>query len=166
MVRKHSFDKSCNVCNSHAKKIPFEYNQITPYIHIGSNMCCKGAFQKSLLKKNIKADLSLENEELDQPWGVDMFLWLPTKDHYPPNKNQVKMGVNFLTECVKNKQKVYVHCKRGHTRAPTMVIAYLISTGIQFKRALEQVKKKRKVTHLSQKQIIFLKQLEKEYENK
>ena len=103
--------------------------------------------------------MSLEEEHLDAPFGVDTFLWIPTKNHYPPSKKQLIIGINFLRTCVKNRMKVYVHCARGHTRAPTLVIAYFMNQGMSFEEALSKVKKKRTVVHLSRKQISFLKKL-------
>ena len=51
----------------HPKKVPFEYNQITKYIYLGTNQCCQTHFSKKLLKKGVKADISLEKERLDHP---------------------------------------------------------------------------------------------------
>ncbi|PIN80481.1 hypothetical protein COV11_03930 [Candidatus Woesearchaeota archaeon CG10_big_fil_rev_8_21_14_0_10_30_7] len=154
--------KICFECEEdHPKIIPFEYSKITANIFIGTNMCCQGHFKKELLVKGIKADLSLEENKMDTPWGVEMFLWLPVKDHNPPSKEQVFAGVNFLKTCVKNQKKVYVHCARGHTRAPTMVIAYLVSKGMNLEKALSFVKKKRPVIHPTKAQLSFLKKFEK-----
>lgn len=161
MVKKIDYNSYCKICNIHPKNVPFEYNKITKYIYIGSNACCKNKFEKDLLSKGIRADLSVEDKKIDQPWGVDVFLWLPVKDRHPPRKYQAKLGIEFLKVCENQKKKVYVHCKRGHTRAPTIVIAYLISNGMSFDDAFNLVKKKRKVIHLSKKQVSFLKKIEK-----
>ena len=80
-----------------------------------------------MIKKGIKADISLEKEKLDAPFGVDYFLWLPTKDHTAPSQDQLKAGVKFMDELIKNKIKIYIHCQRGHGRAPVLVAAYFIS---------------------------------------
>jgi len=48
------------------KPLTFEYSQITKYIYIGTNMCCQTHFDKSLIKKEIRADISLEEKTLDQ----------------------------------------------------------------------------------------------------
>ena len=128
-------------------KLIFEYNKITDYIFLGTNQCCQVHFKKELLKKGIKADISLEGEKLDMPFGVDYYLWLPTKDHTAPSQKQLKVGVDFIESLIKNKEKVYVHCQRGHGRAPTLVAAYLISKGKTIEEAYEFIKKKRKTIH-------------------
>ncbi len=138
-------------------KLIFEYNRITNYIYIGSNQCCELHFKKELLKKGVKADVSLEKEKLDAPFGVDYFLWLPTKDHTAPLQKQLKAGVDFIDSLIKNKVKVYVHCQRGHSRAPTLVAAYLIRKGKTVKQAIGYIKKKRPVIHLNKKQVDALK---------
>ncbi len=124
----------------------FEYNQITPYIYIGTNMCCQGHFEKELLRKGIRADISLEEKRLDSPFGVDFYLWLPTRDHRAPSQRQLQVGVRLLEELEKDRIKVYVHCERGHGRAPTLVAAYLAdSKDMTVDRAIAFIKKKRPV---------------------
>jgi len=41
---------------------------------------CQEHFSEKLIKKGIKADISLEKESLDRPFGATYFLWLPVKD--------------------------------------------------------------------------------------
>lgn len=145
----------------HPVKIPFEYNRITNYLYIGSNACCQTHFSEKLLKKGIKADVSLEENRIEQPWGVHYFLWLPTKNHTAPSLKQLSIGISFLKGLVKNKVKTYVHCQRGHGRAPTLVAAYLISQGMTAKQAVDYLKKRRPVIHLATDQLGTLKKFEK-----
>ncbi len=140
--------------------LTFEYSQITKYIYIGTNMCCQSHFDKSLLKKGIKADVSLEEIKLDRPYGVDYYLWLPTKDHTSPSLKQLEIGTSFLKELNRQKIKCYVHCERGHGRAPTLVAAYLITTGKSANKALANVKKKRPEIHPNKRQILILRRFE------
>lgn len=133
--------------------ITFEYDQITPYIYIGTNMCCQGHFEKSLLKQGIRADISLEEERLDAPFGVDFFLWIPTKNHHAPSRRQLLVAIHALKEFEASKIKVYVHCERGHGRAPTLIVAYLAATqGMSVEQAVSFVKKKRPVVHPNKRQ--------------
>lgn len=134
----------------------FEYSKITDYIYIGTNMCCQGHFKSSLIKKGIKADISLEEKKLDQPFGVDYYLWLPTKDHKAPTSKQLKLAVSFLKELKKQKVRCYVHCQRGHGRAPTLVAAFLISEGMKVEEAVNFIKKRRGTIHPNKKQISAL----------
>lgn len=143
------------------KPLIFEYSQITDYIYIGTNMCCQTHFNKSLLLKGIKADISLEEIKLDQPYGVDYYLWLPTKDHSPPSLKQLEVGTAFLKELHRQKIKCYIHCERGHGRAPTLVAAYLVTTGKDMSQALTTIKKQRSDIHPNKKQIAMLRRFER-----
>lgn len=48
-----------------------------------------------------------------------------------------------ISNALKNKEKVLVHCMAGVSRSTTLVAAYLISTGMTDKEALEHIKKQR-----------------------
>ena len=143
---------------SHPK---LDFNQITKYIYVGTNMCCIGHFEKKLLAKRILADLSLEDSRCDMPLGVKHYLWIPTKNHYAPRIDAMINGIRFLKTMEEYKIKTYVHCRNGHTRAPTMVIAYLMSKGMTLKNALRLVKAKRSVIHPRKRQLDALKKFEK-----
>jgi hypothetical protein len=82
----------------HPKHVPFEYSKITDYIYLGTNQCCQVHFKKSLLKKGIKADISLEKESLDNPIGVDYFLWIPVKDKTAPTQKQLLIGAKTIKD--------------------------------------------------------------------
>ncbi len=147
----------------HPSRIPLEYNQITKYIYIGSNACCKVHFSGKLLRKGIKADLSLEDERIEQPWGVKYFLWLPAKNHFPPAIEQMHAGAVFLQEMLSHRIKTYVHCQRGHGRAPTLVAAYLITQGMSAEKAVKFISRKRPAVHLDRIQKEALEKFERKY---
>ncbi|MFZ1971054.1 MAG: dual specificity protein phosphatase family protein [Candidatus Nanoarchaeia archaeon] len=147
--------------NPHPKKPIFEYSKITEYIYIGTNQCCWMHFKNSLIKKGVKADISLEKIRLDQPFGVEYYLWLPTKDHEAPTFKQLSLGTDFIRQLVDKKIKIFVHCKNGHGRAPTLVAAYLISTGKSVNESIELIKMKRPVIHPTKVQIAALKNFKK-----
>lgn len=137
--------------------IEFEYNQITNEIFIGTNACCETHFNEELLKNGITADMSLEKEHIDQPFGVEFFFWLPVDDECSPSEDQFTIGIAILEQCVALKRKIYVHCRHGHGRAPTMVAAYFIAHGSTVEEAVEKIKEKRSVVHLNEEQIEELK---------
>jgi len=148
------------------KKLIFEYSKITEYIYIGTNQCCRHHFKKSLIKKGVKAEISLEEKKMDHPFGITSYLWLPTKNHYPPTIKQMIVGVYFIKQLIDNKIKVYVHCRRGHTRAPTLVAAYFILEGMSVDKSIKKIKKKRPVIHITPNQIKALKKFETYIKNK
>lgn len=137
-----------------------DYSQISDNIFIGTNMCCQLDFDKELLSKGIEADISLEEDRSDTPFGVNFYLWLPTKDQTSPTKEQTKVGIEAIKNLVDLNKKIYLHCKNGHGRAPTLFAAYLIKEeGMKPEEAIEFIKNKRPVVHLSEAQIKFLKSI-------
>lgn len=144
----------------HPKHVAFEYSKITKYIYLGTNQCCTTHFKKKLLAKNIRADISLEKERLDSPFGVDYFLWLPVKDKMSPTQKQLLVGARMIKDLVDNKIKVYVHCKRGHSRSPSLVAAYFILEGEGAEKALGRIRAKRGI-HLTKDQLDGLRKFKK-----
>ncbi len=139
---------------------PCEYSKITENIFIGTNKCCQSKFAEELVREGITADISLEAERVDTPFGADFFVWIPVKDKTPPTKDEFKLGVWVLDGLIKMNRKVYVHCWLGHGRSPAMVAAYFISKGMTTEKAIEKIKKKRPSIILEKNQIKALKEFE------
>lgn len=138
------------------KKLDFNY--IADGIYIGTNQCCQTHFDENLKKEGVSADISLEEDRLDAPFGVEFYVWIPVKNHAVPTKDQLEFGVSVLEKIVAMKKKVYVHCQNGHGRAPTLVAAYLIKQGKTVDEAVQLIKSKRPVIHLENVQIKTLKE--------
>lgn len=131
----------------------FDYDKINDEVFIGTNMCCQLGFDKELLAKNVRADISLEEIRIDAPMGVDYFLWLPTKDHESPTPDKLTLGVQTLEFLINRKIKVYIHCMNGHGRASTLFVAYLVKKGMKIDEAIKYLKSKRPTIHLSAAQL-------------
>lgn len=136
--------------NHHLNKLEHDY--ITDGIYIGTNQCCQTHFEEKLKREGINADISLEEDRVDTPFGVDFYIWIPVKDHTPPSEDQLKFGVASFEQLVLLRKKIYVHCRNGHGRTPTLVAAYLIRQGKTPKQALDLIKNKRTTIHLDEKQ--------------
>ena len=135
--------------NSGHPQIPIlEYNYITDGIYIGTNQCCQTHFDEKLKKEGITADISLEENRLDTPFGVDFYVWIPVRNHQAPKRDQLEFGVAVLKQLVVMSRKVYIHCQNGHGRAPTVVAAYLIDQGKSPVEAEAFIKSKRPTMHL------------------
>src|SRR3989344_6394300 len=135
-----------------------DFNYITDGIYIGTNQCCQTHIDEKLKKKGIMADISLEEESIDAPFVVYFYAWIPVKNHKAPKPEQFEFGVSTLERLVSMGKKVYLHCKNGHGRAPTMMAAYLIKTrGMSAKDAEKFVKKQRPSMHLENVQRSALK---------
>lgn len=134
-----------------------DYNYIDDGIYIGTNQCCQMHFDETLAQDGISADISLEKDRLDAPFGVDVYVWIPVENHMAPTSDQLTFGVAVLKKLVAMKKRVYVHCKNGHGRAPTLVAAYLVAKGAKLEDALALIKSKRPSIHLQDAQIEALK---------
>lgn len=143
--------------NDHPAIPKLEYNYITDGIYIGTNQCCQGHFDEKLKQEGIEADISLERERIDTPFGVQFYVWIPIKNHTAPTNEQIDFCVTALEKLVSMGKKIYVHCQNGHGRAPTIVAAYLIKKGKSVDEAIEFIKTKRPSIHLEEVQKDFLK---------
>lgn len=129
-----------------------DYNHIIDGIYIGNNQCCQIHFDKKLKEEGITADVSLEKERVDAPFGVEFYIWIPIKNHTSPTQEQLDFGVYVLGKLTSMKKKIYVHCQNGHGRASTLVSAYLIKQGKNPDEAITFIKTKRTSVHLKDSQ--------------
>lgn len=139
------------IMGTHPKN-KLEFNQIADGIYIGTNQCCQMDFDDALVKQGITYDVSLEKNRIDAPYGVDSYIWIPVEDHQAPTQEQLEFGVSVLERIVVLGKKVYVHCKNGHGRAPTLVAAYFIKLGKTRDEAIDLIKEKRPAIHLEDAQ--------------
>jgi protein-tyrosine phosphatase len=91
------------------------------------------------------------------------YLHLSTIDNTPPDLKLLLKGATFIDNEIKNGGKVYVHCRQGLGRGPTMAIAYLIKAGATFEDAFALVKSVRTFINPRPGQVERLKELEKHY---
>ncbi|MBI2462761.1 MAG: dual specificity protein phosphatase family protein [Candidatus Spechtbacteria bacterium] len=129
-----------------------DFDYISDGIYIGTNQCCQTHFDEKLKSDGVGADLSLEENRLDAPFGVEFYVWIPVPNHEAPTKDQLEFGVSVLEKIVEMKKRVYVHCKNGHGRAPTLVAAYFIKQGKFVDEAIEFIKSKRTSIHINDSQ--------------
>lgn len=137
-------------------------SEISPQLHVGGQHRKKG-YQR-LLKRGITAIVNMREEKYsDVSKGIagERHLHLPTIDHTPPSIEDLMRGVAFITEEIEvHGGKVYIHCRAGCGRAPSMAAAYLISTGMTRKEALKFIKKVRPFIDLNNNQMRVLAEFE------
>lgn len=138
-----------------------EYSEVAEYIYIGTRICCRRHFDYLTKKIGIIADIDLEEKKLDRPIGVKAYMWLPVIDYQAPSQVQLLMGVHFIQDLVNHRMKVYVHCKAGEGRSPTLVAAYFILNGSSVKEAIAKIKKKRHKASPNKSQIQALEKFSK-----
>lgn len=138
-----------------------EYNYIDHGIYIGTNLCCQIHFDESLKDQGIEADISLEATQVDRPFGVNFYTWLPVEENQAPTIEQLDFGISAIEKLIAMHKKMYVHCQNGHSRAPTLVAAYFIKHGKTFDEAVAFIKKRRPTIHLHESQILALENFQK-----
>lgn len=71
--------------------------------------------------------------------GMD-FLYVPTKDGYAPNEEELYRIVTWIDKEIMSGKPVLVHCHAGIGRSPTVIAAYLMfRRKLEVDDALEQV---------------------------
>ncbi len=136
----------------------FDYSKVSENVFIGSDLCQAGVCllhgeEFKSLEVSIELNLSAEANEVP-PKEVESYIWLPVDDGQAPTESQLNLGSAIIKEAVDNGKKVYVHCKNGHGRSPTMVAAYLIRfEKLSLEAALNLIKEKRPESHIEEIQI-------------
>lgn len=133
------------------------YSQITPYLYIGSNLCEDGVCPihgPEFEKLHVKVELNLDNERKEiPPDHLEIYSWLPVVDGYAPSQAQLDIGSAVINEAIEGEKVVYVHCKNGHGRGPTMAAAYFIRyKGMTIEEAEDTIKAKREEIHIEETQ--------------
>lgn len=146
----------------------FDFSKITEHIYIGSDLCRGGVclihtdeFKK--LGVSVEINLSQEENELP-PQDIGVYLWLPVVDGYAPSTMQFAIGTKVIHEAVKSGKIVYVHCRNGHARSPSLVAAYLMKyLEKSLVEALTLIKEKRPESHIEDSQVHALVEFEKSF---
>ena len=146
----------------------FDYSKITDNLYIGSDLC-KGAVcpihgpEFMALGILVELNLSAERKEIP-PDGIDIYSWLPVPDGYPPTPEQLDIGSAIINQAVSEGKNIYVHCKNGHARSPTMVASYLIRfKGMGVDDAIDMIKAKRPEIHVEDNQRQALEEFKKKW---
>lgn len=131
----------------------FDYSKISSNIYIGSDLC-KGNIcpihSEEFKKLGVCVELNLSAEKKEVPPDeIDIYAWLPVVDGYPPNPDQLILGTSIINEAVENGNTVYVHCRNGHGRSPTMLAAYFVKyKNMSVDEAIKLLKDKRSEVHI------------------
>lgn len=121
------------------------YSEVLPQLWVGGQQFRRGV--NDMRKKGITAVLNLRTRPNDAEMrrlakNVD-YLWLPTTDHTPPSIDDIQRGVDFIQNQIDNGGTVYVHCREGVGRAPTMTACYLVHSGMTPDAAWDTIRSRR-----------------------
>ncbi|MDB5087682.1 MAG: Dual specificity phosphatase, catalytic domain [Mucilaginibacter sp.] len=141
-------------------------SQITAHLFLGSQYNLLGLKKLKALGVTAIVNMRTHNDYSDAEHEGIKYLHLPTVDNTPPPLDVLLKGADFIDNEIKNNGIVYVHCRQGLGRGPTMAMAYLIKTGLTFEDAYAMIKKVRVFINPRPGQVARLKELEGYYKNK
>jgi atypical dual specificity phosphatase len=58
--------------------------------------------------------------------GIEQ-LRLPTLDYHSPSEADLVRGIDFIARQITSGHRIFIHCKAGRGRAPTMALCYLMA---------------------------------------
>lgn len=137
----------------------WQLSEVTPQLYLGGQHSVRG--YRKMRQRGISAIINMREQRFsDVAAGIagERHLHLPTIDNTPPTVADLSRGAAFANDEIARGGKIYIHCGVGVGRAPTMVAAYLISTGLAPQAALQQIKQVRPFVHLTAAQRAVLDQ--------
>ena len=146
----------------------FDYSKITDTIYIGSDLC-KGhvcpihSEQFKTLGVTAEINLTAEHKEIP-PDHKDIYAWIPVEDQKAPSLDQLELSTSIIDQMVSKGKTIYIHCKEGYGRSPTMVAAYFIRfKGMAVEAAISTIKQKRPGIHPEDVQLKALEQFHQKW---
>jgi len=141
--------------------VPFgKYSQITPQIYVGPQIRKLGKQKLESWGINSSVNMRIEFDDVAHDVALVHHCHLPTDDGYAPSLSQMQTGATFIHQRITAGNKVYIHCRSGIGRAPTMAIAYFVSQGYTLLDAINLIEKSRPFIQVTQHQIEQLKLFE------
>lgn len=140
-----------------------KHSQITANLFLGSQYNLLGLKKLKGLGVTAIINMRIHSVYSDAQYEGFHYLHLPTEDNTPPSMEVLIRGADFADQEIMQGGKVYIHCRQGLGRGPTMTIAYLLKTGLTFNDAFDLVKKVRTFINPRPGQIARLKELEQYY---
>lgn len=134
----------------------FESSRITPEVYVGAQFGRRG--KQALLDEGITGVVNMRVEYDDAAHGLALpeYCYLPTVDDTAPTVEHLQTGVDFMHRVIGKGGKVYIHCKGGIGRAPTMAAAYFISQGRSVDEAIALIKETRPFINITPPQVAAL----------
>lgn len=119
------------------------FSAVTPQIWVGPQYRRWG--KRSLERQGLTAGVNLRIEYDDAAHGLALanYCHLPTVDDTAIAPEHFDLGVDFIRTQVADGGKVYIHCKAGVGRAPTMAAAYFIAEGMSADAAIALIEQTR-----------------------
>jgi dual specificity MAP kinase phosphatase len=135
--------------------------RVEPYLFVGGQYNLRGLIKLKKMGITAIINMRIHSPLSEIHFKGIKYLHLPTKDHTAPSLEDLIEGVNFADEEIKHGGKVFIHCRQGIERGPTMTIAYLLKKGFSFEDAFNKVQMARSFIRPTYVQVLRLRELEK-----
>lgn len=139
--------------------------QITANLFLGSQYNRVGLRKMKALGITAIINMRMHSVYTEAQYEGFLYLHLPTPDNTPPPLEVLIKGADFADAEIKKGGKVYIHCRQGLGRGPTMAIAYLLKTGLTVADAITLIKKVRSFINPRPGQLEKLHELESYYKS-
>lgn len=124
--------------------VPLAYNsRITPQIWVGPQFNARGKRALEQQGVNGSVNLRVEYDDAAHDLALAHYCYLPTIDDDCPSPEHFQKGVDFIRSVVQEGGQVYIHCKAGVGRAPTMAAAWFVAEGMTVDEAIDLIKRTR-----------------------
>lgn len=105
-------------------------SEITPQLHVGGQHRRRGWPRLDARGVTAVVNMRIEFDDNDAGIAPARYLHLPTVNDEAPTLEHLRTGSAFIAQEIQEEGVVYIHCRAGIGRAPTMAAAYLVSTGL------------------------------------
>lgn len=128
-----------------------KYSRVAPGLYVG------GSYRKQAYKVfkqwGVGAVVNMRmNTPPRAPKGFDI-LQLRTRDWHAPSLESFEQGVSYIARQRKQGNGVYIHCRQGEGRGPTMAAAYLVSEGFELEDVLTYIRSGRPMARPNKRQV-------------
>ena len=140
-------------------KSSFDYSNITENILISGEYDENDIFTIQKLGINCVIDMrseSLFDESLFESIGIKYFN-IPVDNYFAPELEQIDTAIEYIKSHITTDNNILIHCKEGVGRSSLIIIAYLITTGLDLFESMEIVKSNRWGANLNNIQFQKLK---------
>lgn len=134
------------------------FSQMDRNLYLGGQYSARGLRQ--LKKWGITGIVSMRIAPPPVVGDGPEILHLPTRDHNAPTLQALQQGVSFIGDHIDRGGSVYIHCRQGMGRGPTMAAAYLVSRGMRTQDAVAHLQRYRPFARPNKHQLQRLAEFE------
>jgi predicted ATP-grasp superfamily ATP-dependent carboligase len=140
----------------------FRYSKVTDNVYVGMQQSRLGKVFLSLNGFDSILNLRSEFDDSNAHVALSYYLRIPIDEFTAPTVDQLRRGVDFVSNVVSRGSKVYIHCREGVSRAPLFAAAFLISNnGYTISEAIAKIKSARFFINILDNQLDVLREYEK-----